>query len=189
MSSILIDGLGVEFLATGKGFETNKETLGKLVYKGLLKDSLSFLESGLNVDRINCTEMGFLYKEVNKRKIQPDHTYWFLHNDDGDKRGSALHTVEINTTTCGEVGAFAVADMLRTNNTLTELDISYNPLSSRGVTPIAKALKLNKTLKMIFLDTTECGNDVVAIADMLHSNQTLTKLYLHNEVGYNELNN
>ena len=91
-------------------------------------------------------------------------------NDDGDKRGSALHTLFINTNMCGEVGAFAVADMLRTNNTLTELDISYNPLSSRGVTSIAEELQLNKTLQIIFLDSTECGNDrVVAIADMLHS--------------------
>ena len=62
-----------------KGFETNKETLGKLAYKGLLEDSLSFFESDLNVDIINCTEMGFLYKEVSQRKIDPDHTYWFLH--------------------------------------------------------------------------------------------------------------
>ena len=91
-------------------------------------------------------------------------------NDDGDKRGSALHTLFINTNMCGEVGAFAVADMLRTNNTWTELHILFNPLSSRGVTSIAKALKLNNTLKIIILCNTECGNDrVVAIADMLHS--------------------
>ena len=62
-----------------KVFKRYKEILGKLAYQGLLKDSLSFLESDLNVDRINCTEMGFLYKEVSKRKIKPDHTYWFLH--------------------------------------------------------------------------------------------------------------
>ena len=111
-------------------------------------------------------------------------------NDDGDKRGSALHTLEINCNMCGEVGAFAVADMLRTNNTLTRLEISNNPLSTRGVTSIAEELQLNKTLQIIFLDSTECGNDgVVAIADMLRINQTLTKLDLHNEVGYNELNN
>ena len=71
-------------------FETYKEILGKLAYNGLGKDSLSFLESDLkesfsflesdlNVDRIQCTEMGFLYKEVSRQKIEPDHTYWFLH--------------------------------------------------------------------------------------------------------------
>ena len=63
-----------------KVFKTYKEILGELAYNGLLKDSLSFLESDLNgVDRIQCTEMGFLYKEVSRRKIEPDHTYWFLH--------------------------------------------------------------------------------------------------------------
>ena len=45
-------------------------------------------------------------------------------NDDGDKRGSALHTLYIGDNKCGEDGASAVADMLRTNNTLTKLDIS-----------------------------------------------------------------
>ena len=80
--------------------------------------------------------------------------------------------------------------MLRTNNTLTVLDISNNPLSSRGVTCIVKALQLNKTLRTILLAMTECGNeDVAAIADMLHINETLTKLYLHNEVDDRELNN
>ena len=63
-----------------KVFKTYKKTLGKLAYEGLLEDSLSFLESDLNgVDRIQCTEMGFLYKEVSQRKIEPHHTYWFLH--------------------------------------------------------------------------------------------------------------
>ena len=46
-----------------KVFKTYKKTLGKLAYEGLLKDSLSFLGSDLNVDEIHCTEMGFLYKE------------------------------------------------------------------------------------------------------------------------------
>ena len=63
--------------------ETSKETLGRLSYKGLLKDSLSFRESdlkALNDKTIQCTEMGFLYKEVSEQKIKPqDHTYWFLH--------------------------------------------------------------------------------------------------------------
>ena len=111
-------------------------------------------------------------------------------NDDGDKRGSALHTLDNINNMCGEVGAFAVAHMLQTNNTLTKLVISHNSLRSRGVTSIAKALKLNKTLKIIFLAMTECGIDgVVDIADMLHSNQTLTKLDLHNNEAYGELNN
>ena len=69
------NGLGEE----GKLLETSKETLGKLAYEGLLQDSLSFRESNLNVENIQCTKMGFLYQEVSERKIKPDHTYWFLH--------------------------------------------------------------------------------------------------------------
>ena len=62
--------------------ETWKETLGKLSYKGLREDSLSFRESdlkALNDKTIQCTEMGFLYKEVSQLKIKQDHTYSFLH--------------------------------------------------------------------------------------------------------------
>ena len=62
--------------------ERSKETLGKLAYNGLLEDSLSFRESDLktlNDETIQCTEMGFLYKEVSEQKIKQDHTYWFLH--------------------------------------------------------------------------------------------------------------
>ena len=101
---------------------------------------------------------------------------------EGDKRRSALHTLDISLTKCGEDGASAVADMLRTNNTLTELNILQNTLSCRGVICIAKSLKLNKTLKTLYLGMTECGNEgAIAIADMLYSNETLTKLYLQNE--------
>ena len=62
--------------------ETSKETLGRLSYQGLLEDSLSFRESDLKAlddKTIQCTEMGFLYKEVSQIKINQDHTYWFLH--------------------------------------------------------------------------------------------------------------
>ena len=59
--------------------DKDKEILGELAYKGLLEDSLCFFASDLNVDRIHCTEMGFLYKEVSRQKMDPDHTYWFLH--------------------------------------------------------------------------------------------------------------
>ena len=103
---------------------------------------------------------------------------------DGDKGGSALHILNISETGFGEDGASAVADMLSTNNTLTELDISVNPLSSRGFTCIAKALKLNKTLKHLNLNKTKCDEGAVAISDMLRSNETLTVLYLQNDSDY-----
>ena len=69
------NGLEVE----DKLLETSKEILGKLAYEGLLEDSLSFRESNLNIGKMQCTKMGFLYQEVSERKIKPDHTYWFLH--------------------------------------------------------------------------------------------------------------
>ena len=68
-------GLEVE----DKLLDTRKEILGKLANKSLHEDALSFNESDLKDEEIQCTEMGFLYKEDSKKKIKPDHSYWFLH--------------------------------------------------------------------------------------------------------------
>ena len=73
---------GLKVKVEDKILETSKETLGRLAYKGLLEDALSFRESELNDDGTtsnHCTKMGFLYKEDSKQKIKPDHTYWLLH--------------------------------------------------------------------------------------------------------------
>ena len=67
-------GLEVE----DKLLDTRKEILGKLANKSLHEDALSFNESDLKDEEIQCTEMGFLYKEDSKKKIKPDHSYWFL---------------------------------------------------------------------------------------------------------------
>lgn len=100
--------------------------------------------------------------------------------EDG-KKGSALHILSLEGTECGQEGASAVAAMLCTNNTLTTLDISYNPLDSKGVTYVAEALKPNRTLNSLDLREADCSNEgAAAIADMLRSNQTLTKLLISN---------
>ena len=61
---------GLEVEVEEKILETSKETLGKLAYKGLVEDALSFNESNLNDKDIHCTKMGFLYKEDSKKKDQ-----------------------------------------------------------------------------------------------------------------------
>ena len=102
------------------------------------------------------------------------------HSDRKDgRRCSALHYLYLKHTKCGEQGAFAVAQMLRSNNTLLRLDINENPLGCKGVTHIAKALKSNKMLNHLDLRSTDCGDEgAVALAGMLHSNKTLTVLLI-----------
>ena len=51
---------------------------------------------------------------------------------------------------------FALAESLHVNNTVVEMDLSYNNIDDAGVTTIARLLKVNRTLKAINL----CGNNI-----------------------------
>ena len=62
-------------------FEIAKQTLGRLAYESLFEhDTLYFRENKLRGDEIQCTNIGFLYKDDISTKIsKSDNTYWFLH--------------------------------------------------------------------------------------------------------------
>ena len=62
-------------------FEIAKQTLGRLAYESFFEhDTLYFRENKLRGDEIQCTNIGFLYKEDISTKIsKSDNTYWFLH--------------------------------------------------------------------------------------------------------------
>ena len=62
-------------------FEIAKQTLGRLAYESLIEhDTLYFRESKLGEDEIQCTNIGFLYKDdISTKILKPDNTYWFLH--------------------------------------------------------------------------------------------------------------
>ena len=62
-------------------FEMAKQTLGRLAYESLIEhDTLYFRESKLGEDEIQCTNIGFLYKDdISTKILKPDNTYWFLH--------------------------------------------------------------------------------------------------------------
>ena len=107
-------------------------------------------------------------------------------------RGSVLHTLVLRNIKCDEHSAFAAAKMLRTNNTLKRLEMSWNSLGSEGVTYMAEALKLNRTLNYLCLTGTGGGDEgAAALADMLRCNETLTELFISNDVEeallYNEI--
>ena len=97
------------------------------------------------------------------------------------RRESVLHTLVLQSTGCDEQSAFAAAKMLRTNNTLKKLEMSYSSLGCKGVTYIANALKSNRTLNSLCLTSTGCGDEgTAALADMLCCNETLTELFISN---------
>ena len=62
-------------------FEIAVQTLGRLAYESLIEhDTLYFRESKLGEDEIQCTNIGFLYKDdISTKILKPDNAYWFLH--------------------------------------------------------------------------------------------------------------
>lgn len=49
----------------------------------------------------------------------------------------------------GNEGAYAMAEALKQNSTLVELDISNNRITVEGCTALAKGLNQNETLKIL----------------------------------------
>jgi Ran GTPase-activating protein (RanGAP) involved in mRNA processing and transport len=81
----------------------------------------------------------------------------------------------------GPEGAAVLADMLAQNQTLVELSVGKNQISSTGAADIASALTENSTLTALWMYSNEIGDDgAAALSDILSQNQSLTELYLGN---------
>ncbi len=80
----------------------------------------------------------------------------------------------------------ALAERLKTNTSLTEVDLSLNwtHLNDKKLTPIINTLEVNKTVKSINLSFNELDDqDAMALAKMLKINNTLTSLDIcHNHI-------
>ena len=76
----------------------------------------------------------------------------------------------------GPQGAAVLADMLAQNETLVEISVGKNQVSSTGAADIASALTENNTLTALWMYSNEIGDDgAAAISDILSQNETLTE--------------
>jgi hypothetical protein len=81
---------------------------------------------------------------------------------------------KITTVIVGLGPNFAVqlSDFLEQNNTLTELDLSGNPIGSHGATCFASSLSKNKTLRCLKLAACSIKNDAIIFwKDFFHLKQ------------------
>ncbi|KAG0247462.1 hypothetical protein BG011_001448, partial [Mortierella polycephala] len=94
---------------------------------------------------------------------------------------------ELVTGRIGENEVRRLAEMLKTNSTLTILDLYGNSIGYDGAQALAKALMTNKTLTTLDLKDNRIGdNGVQALSEALETNKTLTTLYLKdNRIGDN----
>ena len=80
---------------------------------------------------------------------------------------------------CGDKGAMACADLLRTNRTLKKLDLSFCNIGDGGAAALAGALEVNNTLEKLFLSSNKIGPwGAVRFVVALRSNKSLVELEL-----------
>jgi len=103
---------------------------------------------------------------------------------------TTLKILDINEYAIGEYGVQALSRVLN-STILTELNIGENNIGNKGAIDLANALKVNKTLKTLYInDNNICNYDgnenfgVAEIAAALKDNTTLTELYIsRNDIG------
>lgn len=77
------------------------------------------------------------------------------------------------------MGVFALAESLKTNNTLEHLYLHANAAGDGGGLAMAAALEVNHGLTELTLSQNElCGPAIVALGNMLKKNTTLQSLSL-----------
>ena len=68
------------------------------------------------------------------------------------KHNATLKQLDIRDNNIGDNGAIALADSLKHNNTVKFIDLSYNKIGEEGIIALVAAIKQNTTLEFICLD-------------------------------------
>ncbi|KAG0363320.1 hypothetical protein BGX24_004911, partial [Mortierella sp. AD032] len=95
------------------------------------------------------------------------------------KTNSSLTTLNLRENSIGENGAVALSKALKTNSTLTTLDLLGNSIGENGAVAVSEALKINPTLTTLNLDANSIKEKgAMALSRALMTNSTLATLYL-----------
>ncbi|KAG0196550.1 hypothetical protein BGX28_009996, partial [Mortierella sp. GBA30] len=97
------------------------------------------------------------------------------------KTNSTLTTLDLSSNSIGENGAIALSEALKTNSTLTTLHLKRNSIGDNGAVALSEALNTNSTVTTLNLSYNSIGdNGAVALSETLKTNSTLTILDLRN---------
>ena len=93
--------------------------------------------------------------------------------------GSGVVSVDLSFNEIDNAGVRSLAEMLRTNTTLKDLNLRHNYFYDDGATTLCDALRVNVSLSRLVL-TSNCIGDVGAasLAEALHMNTGITELQL-----------
>ncbi|KAF9312585.1 hypothetical protein BG006_004327, partial [Podila minutissima] len=103
------------------------------------------------------------------------------------KTNSTLTILDLSGNSIEEDGAQVLAEALKTNSILTNLNLTGNGIGADGAQVLAKALKTSSTLTTLNLDKNSIGGTgAQVLAEALKTNSALTTLYLNsNSIGDN----
>jgi len=168
---------------------------------GSLTDNLS--ESQLSEEGLRIGNMLLL----NRPELRKDSKVTWKELGSGDNlkmlcallRGNAIPTKElrfcwgllgISHTEIGPDGGCLIGEALRTNTTLTELNLESNMIGDKGVKGVSEGMKYNTTLRELKLGWNDIQNEgVEVLCKMLKKNKTLTKVTLrYNKFGNDGFN-
>ncbi|KAI8604942.1 hypothetical protein EDD21DRAFT_411569 [Dissophora ornata] len=101
------------------------------------------------------------------------------------KTNTTLTTLNLGDCSIGNEGTLALSEALNTNTTLTTLDLGYNLIGNEGALALSEALKTNTALTTLNLRDNSIGNEgALALSEALKTNTTLTSLNLqYNSFG------
>ena len=101
------------------------------------------------------------------------------------KENRTLQQLNISDNSIGGEGATALAETLKENRTLRQLEVTNNSIGDEGATTLAEMLKENKTLQQLNISGNSIGSEgATALAEMLKENRTLQQLDVsHNSIG------
>lgn len=156
----------------GEGYLSKKK---QIKLKGILRvDTIEPIGYN-NLSLINYNNLTALILSNNQLSDEG-----IIHLSEMLKTNKSLKKIAIRHNSIECIRAKYIADALKVNTTLKYVDLSDNRIYSDGITHILDALKINKSLFMIDLrdNSYYSFNNYRCIANVIRINPTLRKLYL-----------
>jgi len=99
-----------------------------------------------------------------------------------ENTATQLQSLRLSLNPIGSEGAVAIADMLATNKSLTNLNMDHCSIKGEGALALAKMLKKNQCLKLLTLVDDSVGvEDALILIKSRQWNTTPVELRLFNE--------
>ncbi|KAL0246501.1 hypothetical protein GEMRC1_007713 [Eukaryota sp. GEM-RC1] len=92
---------------------------------------------------------------------------------------SEVTTIDLRSVVVGDEGASLLADSLKTNMSVVDVNLVHASMGPLGIKALASALMINSSIAVLGLSANIVGDDgAIALAETLKVNTSLTKLYL-----------